>query len=233
MVKQMGIFADKLKEKSYPAAEARLAVLAAEALREGNKNLVTACALLNKKLQNDFWVLKDLFLLPVLQQVLRDMAGESGKGQPADGDQNKDADAAQSTNAAEGQLEAADKATVRVPTAAPDEGEKGHEKFAKKATIRMPASPSPAQLHALDEAKKLAAQVILFKWKNSAGEDWGAVYAYERHGYVRDGKTADALHKACVAKYGSLTNKQETMRFGELLTRKEAKQVQEDLRVAA
>jgi hypothetical protein len=73
----------------------------------------------------------------------------------------------------------------------------------------------------------------LFKWKTSDGEDWGSVYAYERHGYVRDGKTADALHKRCVEKYGPLTNKQETMRFGELLTRAEAKQVQEELRVAA
>ena len=97
----------------------------------------------------------------------------------------------------------------------------------------MPASPSAAQLHALDEAKKLAAQVILFKWKTSDGEDWGSVYAYERHGYVRDGKTAAALHQRCVEKYGPLTNKQETMRFGELLTRAEAKQVQQELRVAA
>jgi hypothetical protein len=61
----MGIFADKLREKSYPAAEARLAVLASEALRDANKNMVVAAGLLNKKLQNDFWVLKDLFLLPV------------------------------------------------------------------------------------------------------------------------------------------------------------------------
>ena len=50
---------------------------------------------------------------------------------------------------------------------------------------------------------------------------------------MRDGKTADALHKCCVAKYGPLTNEQETKRFGELLTRAEAKQVQEELRVAA
>jgi hypothetical protein len=209
----MGIFADKLREKSYPAAEARLAVLAAEALRDSNKNLVAACALLNKKLQGDFWVLKDLFLLPVLQQVLRDMAGE---------------------NAAEGQMSDADKARKFMPTAAPDEGGAGHEPDAKKkASSLMPASPSAAQLQALDEVKKLAAQVILFKWKNSDGQDWGSVYAYERHGYVRDGKTADALHKRCVAKYGPLSNEQETMRFGELLTRDEAKQVQEELRVAA
>src|SRR6516162_8808991 len=123
----MGIFADKLREKSYPAAEARLAVLAAEALREGNKNLVAACALLNKKLQNDFWVLKDLFLLPVLQQVLRDMAGESGEGQTnfADG-QSKHADAAQQSNAAEGHAQDANKASGQLPTAAPDEGGEGH-----------------------------------------------------------------------------------------------------------
>src|SRR6516165_6289306 len=99
----MGIFADKLREKSYPAAEARLAVLAAEALRDANKNMVAACALLNKKLQNDFWVLKDLFLLPVLQQVLRDMAGASGEGHASvENNQAADADAAQ-PNAAEGQ----------------------------------------------------------------------------------------------------------------------------------
>jgi hypothetical protein len=230
----MGIFADKLKEKSYPAAEARLAVLAAEALRDANKNMVVACGLLNKKLQNDFWVLKDLFLLPVLQQVLRDMVGESGKGQAGDtgNGQNSLADAAHA-NAAEGQLSSADKAKIEMPTAAPDEGGAGQSRDVDKTKVSVPAPPSAAQLHALDEAKKLAAQVILFRWKNSAGEDWGAVYAYERHGYVRDGKTADALHKACVAKYGSLTNKQETMRFGELLTRKEAKEVQEELRVAA
>jgi hypothetical protein len=230
----MGIFADKLREKSYPAAEARLAVLAAEALRDANKNMVAACALLNKKLQNDFWVLKDLFLLPVLQQVLRDMAGESSKGQYTgiDKDQKVVADAAQS-NAAEGQPPTADKASGLMPTAAPDEGEMGPGGIADKATRHVPASPSPAQLHALDEAKKLAAQVILFKWKTSDGQDWGSVYAYERHGYMRDGKTADALHRRCIAKYGPLTNEQETKRFGELLTRAEAKQVQEELRVAA
>src|SRR6516162_7714067 len=123
----MGIFADKLREKSYPAAEARLAVLAAEALREGNKNLVAACALLNKKLQNDFWVLKDLFLLPVLQQVLRDMAGESGKGQSQRiEDQGPGADAAQQSNAAEGHEPVADKAIAGMPTAAPDEDGADH-----------------------------------------------------------------------------------------------------------
>jgi len=123
----MGILADKLKEKRYPAAEARLVILATEALRIAGDNRVVAAAALNKKLQDEFWVLKDLFLLPALEQVARDMTGKQLSGESAE----------------------------------------DHTSVADKASIQPPAAaPSPAQIYALTEAKRIAAQRRIVQVEN-------------------------------------------------------------------
>lgn len=73
----MTLLAEKLKAAGAQTAESCLMVLACEALRESRGDASAAADKLWRKLQDDYWAAKEVFLLPYLRERLRDMQGKA------------------------------------------------------------------------------------------------------------------------------------------------------------
>lgn len=159
----MTLLGEKLKAAGVETADARLMVLAIDALRESKGAIDEAAIVLWTKLQQEPWVAMDLWLLPYLRDRQRDMAGP------------------QSTAFVKIEAGLNEALSIARDTATPS-----------KIHVR-PKAPSPESKARIDSIIKRAVQHIQFGYKTSDGTDWAQIGAHELDGMDRDGAMARAV----------------------------------------